>query len=162
MKESYRIWDRVDERWLTHKDRVFINPDGEVVKVNKFGHIKKLNQQRYLVHYDVSLTDVNNKLLYEGDFVKLYEPLSTDDNKKSETKEEKELIYTVGFIPQIYSYVLFNISNPTQVIFLQDGFKVEIIGNVFDTPEVLELNPDLAEQVSKMKTFTVSEVVDNE
>ena len=146
---SFRIWDRVNECWLTEKDKVFVNSNGELIKVGAFGRIKTLNKQRYIVHKDVDVTDKNENYIYEGDFVDV-DMVLTGKYKGKHIKT----VCTIAYVPDALTFALLDVSTE-KVYPFRNNMVLEVIGNVFDTPEIVEeLNPRLASQVKQLRTFT--------
>lgn len=122
--------------WLK-KDKEMIMVDDMVWNSGNFEYIGDGITYQYLPHeielmQSTGLTDINGKEIFEGDILKV-----TDEHSWLEVvsfSEEKAMFISKEIkrktdIPESPLYDLFN----------TDIFKIEIIGNIYENPELLEV-----------------------
>lgn len=125
----YRVYDTQKKRWLKYD--VYLMPNGDLYKLEKpifrkRNTLKQLSTERYIVHRDIGLTDKNGVLIYQGDIV------------KAMINEDETINAEVGYIPDIASYVILDFeANRYYSLGTEECSHLEVIGNVFDTPELL-------------------------
>lgn len=127
----YRVYDKKEKQWLT--DGVFIAPNDDKYKV-KNGIIgnKKLElipDFRYIYQNCIQIKDKNNKWIFEGDILKVYDPLGLNDDK----------VGLVSYCHEKAAYV-FLCYDEMNYYPLSKGIcenNSEIIGNIFETHELI-------------------------
>lgn len=120
----FRVYDNEKKTWV--KKNVYLNTDGELflIKHFLFGMIKVpliLSSDRYIYHQDIGLYDKDNKLIYEGDYL------------KAQVAEDKTMVGLVVFAHELSSYVILCVDqNEFYMLGSDVSAELQIIGNVFD------------------------------
>lgn len=118
-----RIYDRKKMCWI--KDGVYLSINNDLVNIKKYclgSGIKLLSDNRYICHQSIGLSDMKNKLIFEGDIVRFKYGENTG---------------IVTYVSELAAYVIldydthkyYNLSNKIC------SSAILVIGNVFDTPE---------------------------
>lgn len=119
MKEiKFRFWDKILNKW------VYITLQ-ELCCTN----ISWYDSDNWCEF--TGLYDKNGKEIYEGDIIKIIQ----------KSVDEIELIQTVEWIKGTgcYSIIIYNIGTYLlSDLENKDGFILEVIGNIFETPELLK------------------------
>lgn len=132
---SFRIFDKQKKRWLKHG--IYLAPNEELYILEKTVFKKKeklvpVSDERYIYHRDIGLTDKNDVLIYEGDIV------------EAMINEDETINAEVAYVDHIASYVLLDYKAGRYYSLGTEQAKlIEVIGNVFDTPELLELEEEV-------------------
>ena len=131
----YRVYDKQKKRWLKHG--IYLAPNGELYILEKTVFKKKeklvaVSDDRYIYHRDIGLTDKNDVLIYEGDIV------------EAMINEDETINAEVAYVDHIASYVLLDYKAGRYYSLGTERAKlIEVIGNVFDTPELLEFEEEV-------------------
>lgn len=123
---KFRVWDKVDKRMIVHEQ------DFIPLKVTNIGVFKLdplieenrwilMEQDRFEIMQNTGLKDKKGRELYVGDIVKAY--------KHNEYEFVREIIFSHG------SFVF---GNWWWCEFLNIFRDVEVIGNIYENPELLE------------------------
>lgn len=119
-----RIYDTKNKHWATDDFYISLKHNElYVLKKGIFGkeQLAPVPKDRYVVHNNINLYDKNNKLIFEGDYVKAH------------VSEHKVVIGLVAFIYEISSYVILSENTDEFFALSTDVCKhIQIIGNVFD------------------------------
>ena len=118
---KFRAWSKATEKMM---DWDFIKSHGNLNKLLCLGHVK--------VMQFTGLTDKNGKEIYEGDIIRLRTNF-LKNAKKEEPEDYSEHIYTVTFFDGMFALCR---GLPFNNGFVTGGV-IEIIGNVFENPELL-------------------------
>lgn len=118
---KFRVWDIDNNEWG--------NPDylecGDGGKLMYFGHSP--NREKFIIQQFTGLPDKTGKEIYEGDLVRLW-----DWNKYGDD-------YCYGKVSEVkYNYGEFYWYNPIKLDTDTISSSVEIIGNIFQNPELLK------------------------
>lgn len=133
-----RIFDKLKGRWI--KNDIYISTNENMFKIDRtlFKNKEKLVQvssERYVIHKDIGLVDKNYQLIYEGDIV------------NAQISEDEFIIVEIAYVNQTASYMAFDFKTDTAYSITEEGCKfMEVVGNVFDTPELLEVTEDKAKE----------------
>lgn len=134
---SFRIFDKQKKRWLKHG--IYLAPNEELYILEKTVFKKKeklvpVSDERYIYHRDIGLTDKNDVLIYEGDIV------------EAMINENETINAEVAYVDHIASYVLLDYKTSRYYSLGAEQAKlIKVIGNVFDTPELLEFEEEVSE-----------------
>lgn len=125
----YRVWDNKEKVWVRD---IFLSPNNDlwIKKRTQFGN-KKLSlvpDGRYKYQLAICETDINGIAIYEGDICK--------------TKDGK--VGLIAYAPEKVAYLFFDYNNYKYYQLDKNicNTHLEIIGNIFETPELI---PDLKE-----------------
>lgn len=139
----FRVWDNTLKRWLPTEDGIWFDIEGEYGGTNKANLsilIKSINA--FSVRQFTGLLDKNEKKIFEGDILKcpqIFSPknysigfvvFQNGSFKLAKGEEQDEDLKPFGF----WDCYGFN-DTPTRSDFWD---QAEIIGNIFETPELLQ------------------------
>lgn len=98
-------------------------------------------RDNYVVMQYTGLKDKNGTEIYEGDICKVSNDTHYSNNYfNTEDKWKMTMISTL----KDYCYMFYDIEDKFMTIYfieaLEDGMSIEIIGNIFENPELLEGN----------------------
>lgn len=152
---KFRVWDDIDKKWV--KDFCVITDCGSVQIYNSYGiptpPRKRVSEgEEYIIQQFTGLSDKNGKEIYEGDIVK--ETVEKGPNlperyKDFILKDSVEQItwdyYTDGeYVEKIECFMFGDRNSLSELIHRTTGnyhewlYTYEIIGNIFETPELLK------------------------
>ena len=124
---SYRVYDLEQKCWAS--DNIYLNQNDELflIKQSLFGMIKvplELSHDKYVYHKDINLYDKNNRLVYEGDYI------------RAEVSDDKVVIGVVVYAPELSSYIIL-CENDNEYFLLGNQVcdYIQVVGNVFDGHE---------------------------
>lgn len=141
MIPRFRVWSDQEKRLIPSEDILAIDYENEEIDAQKIYFEDGLPVERDIYTYgfeniklmqSTGLTDKNGKEIFEGDILKItdehswLEVVSFSENKAMFVSKE---IKRKTDIPESPLYDLFN----------TDIFKIEIIGNIYENPELLEV-----------------------
>lgn len=125
----YRVYDTQKKRWLKYDIYLMPNEDLYMLEkpiFRKRNKLVQLSKERYVYHRDIGLTDKNGVLIYQGDIV------------KANINEGEYINAEVAYVEHIASYVILDFKEGRYYsLGTEECSHLEIIGNVFDTPELL-------------------------
>lgn len=131
MIPRYRAWDKEFKEMVQVDALVF---EEQIIKATyKNGNIVKEDLKNYVLMQSTGLTDKNGKEIFEGDILKItdehswLEVVSFSENKGAFVSKE---IRKNADIPE----------SPLWDLFITHIFKIEIIGNVWEDPELAEVS----------------------
>ena len=142
---QYRIWDRVEERWLNETDKIFISLSGELYKHNFLSFIRrqKLNNRRYVIHQLIGKDEQDNPI-YEGDIVELM-------------IKDKTYLCLIVYIEDISSYALIECASKEHYYFtFYPDTKIKKLGNVLDDYQLIR-NQEMFKAAKNNRRLEVSE-----
>ncbi len=122
----YRVWDQINNRWLTDFEDVYLNPDGAVfvAKKGRFGRIKlEKAPVGCTLHHGTGLADMVGMPIFEGDLLEVIDV----DGGNSE-------VGVVAFEFSLGQYIVLIDRTSTWYPLNQDacGKLTRVIGNVFE------------------------------
>lgn len=121
----YRCYDTDEQKWIKN---FYITPDGAMFTFKKklFGSsLEPMPTNRYILHRSIEETDRNGKKMYEGDIV-----VNTEDN---------DVKGVIAYSADHAAYYIFDKKhNSYYGIINASRDEMEVIGNVFDNPDILE------------------------
>lgn len=123
MIPRFRAWDKEFKEMVQVDALVF---DEQVIKATyKNGNVVKEDLKNYVLMQSTGLTDKNGEEIFEGDILEVNDWLEVVS-----FSEEKAMFVSKGIgFPETSLYDLLD----------SDIFTVEIIGNIYENPELLEV-----------------------
>ena len=85
------------------------------------------------------LKDKNDKLIYEGDIVKFAEYDWTDFSFKDWEQEKTEIVWGSGHSYPAFDLKTHNFDCNGLAYIFEEGWTIEVIGNIYENPELLEV-----------------------
>ena len=126
---KYRVWAKVNECYLDMEaDYFYLAPDGTFYEITQLrnGEID-YNEVRADIQFYTGLKDRNNKEIYEGDIVKLYDIRYT-----------KPLIGKVCFNTERGRWMIYQNVSQGRDLTAEKASKCEIVGNIYENSELLK------------------------
>lgn len=126
----YRVWDNEEKIWVS--EGVYLSPYNDLLIETKtrfdYKKLSLVQEGRYTYQFAIGETDINGKAIFEGDICK------AKDGKSG----------VIAFTPERAAYLFFDYSNYKYYQLDKNicNTHLEIVGNVFETPELI---PDLKE-----------------
>lgn len=129
----YRVYDTKKKRWV--KESIYLSPNNDLSTSTKalFGaeKLSLVSNQRYILHKDIGLQDINGKFIFEGDIAKVE---INDESDQTTTLVTGLVAYHIDHA----SYYLFDYLNSKYYPLNSDICKyLEVIGNIFDNDDLL-------------------------
>lgn len=126
---EYRVYDKKRKKFVN--DEIYLNPNGELLKPNKsfLGWTKPtfVSENRYVYQKSIGLSDMNNKEIYVGDYV------------KAQVADDREIIGLVTFAEEISSYIILCFETDEFFTLGSEVSKfIKVIGNVFNEPKEMK------------------------
>lgn len=125
---KFRVWCKNRNEW--EKDAVALLPNGSLKELRTH---RPLSNESHIVLFATGLHDKNGKEIYEGDILKSFDPSGEEDRT-----------FAVDYDKSAGGYVFealagFDDFDVTTIPWAKDmGFEFEIIGNIYENPELLE------------------------
>ena len=142
---KFRVWDKKAKK-MRYSNKFMIRADGTLLYNKKtiecgdeyYNELEYLNENRYEIIESTGLKDKNGNEIYEGDIVKIRAILvyerDTWDGESGEYSGRQQVEEEVECIRVINSmHTLIYLLNPNWV-----DFEMEVIGNKYENPELLE------------------------
>ena len=134
MIPKFRAWDSVKKKFVEH---FFITENGLICNMEKqtsdYNFPMPVEKSELILMQSTGLKDKNGKEIFEGDILKVanndsswFEVVKYDHDKAMFISKEVNLKYEVPETP------LYDLFSPYP-------FKVEVIGNIYENPELLEV-----------------------
>ena len=129
---KFRVWDETEKN-MVYFDGVFYNKKpytegSSFPQYDSTPHYHKLSD----LMQSTGLKDKNGKLIYEGDIAKFKDNITTNGSKTHIAVIEHNETFNV-FMYRVECMGLFTV-NKVQ----NENFDVEVIGNIYENPELLE------------------------
>lgn len=147
-----RVYDKKEKQWI--KEGIYLDPNNDdlyIIEKGKFGKgkLKLVSSEKYIYHNDIRLNDKNGVLIHEGDIV------------EAEINPNEFIMTMVAWCPNIAAYALLDFETDTGYPLGKEQCKyIRIMGNIFDTPNVIEFDKEETnEKVSEKET--TEETVNN-
>lgn len=146
MKSKFRVWDSINNRWVSSMKYFFIADNGEIYieTENSTGEesfvIKKLTNLKYhKISMYTGLTDTNKNAIYEGDVVKQHYFHAGYDSKTLGMYERDENIIGKVAIDELGTYTETSNDIYYWAFYVEEPWEqIEVIGNIYEHPELLE------------------------
>lgn len=126
----YRVYDLEKQKWV--KDRIYLSPlpqsDLYILKKNFLGKDKLVlvENDRYIVHKFIDLYDKDSNMVFEGDII------------KAQISDDKTVAGIVSYFTNWSAYVVFCFDLDEFYVLGDEICQyISVIGNVFDTPELV-------------------------
>ncbi len=112
---EFRAWDKFYKKWF---------PEDDMHPIGGFYYIGGMQDDHYILCQYTGLNDRNGTKIFEGDIVKV------NNINNSEDIFISEVIFEMGAwkVGSIHIYT-----------FLQMAVSLEVIGNIFQNPELLDI-----------------------
>lgn len=125
---KYRIWDYDLERFAEKEFDFLIKPNGDlyIMRDNKLTFFYK---DFYEITIFTGLKDKNDKEIYVGDILEYKYP------RDKRLKKHKSPVY---FLKNEASFGITDLYNNELPLYMLTAENCEIIGNIFENPELLE------------------------
>lgn len=128
----HRVYNNKNKCWT--KEDVYISTSGGMFSLkksfmNRFGFykLKPVSEHTHIVQNVIGVHDKNNKLIYEGDIC------------RCEINDGKSVICVVGFAPECASYLFLDYKDSVFYPITKEVCdRIEIIGNIFDNPNLAD------------------------
>lgn len=128
---KFRVWNKQNNSMIPD-DFIAIDLDGEISEIDMFDDCTWKGTARcknkYILMQYTGLKDKNGTEIYEGDIL---EVMSFEGNKNICSVTFNDGCFShVGYLGDLRTYPLRD--------FLFNGSKLEVIGNIYENPELLE------------------------
>jgi uncharacterized phage protein (TIGR01671 family) len=128
-KHKYRVWDKDEHKWLELSGDIFLAfSDGEMQVIEGSQEYAEEHENVEIVEW-TGLKDRNNKEIYEGDIVQAI-------HRIHDCGDDKENLYNYFQVTFLNGNFMFG-NNNAHEFFNKYTFR-EVIGNIFENPELLE------------------------
>ena len=118
---KFRLWDKLGNKIVTPNKIIYLNLLGQVVTDSpENGEIIPFSKDTYELNQSTGLQDVTGKDIYEGDIIS--DPMGIG-----------QIVFDSG------SFCIKWNDNPNESILILESELLEIIGNLFETPELLKV-----------------------
>lgn len=128
---KFRVWDTEEKELIYDAENTYDYmhpcPGGKIIEASCFGDV--LEDKRYIVEQCTGLKDKNDKLIYEGDIVKITGDVMTIPLKYMDCLF-KVIWADIGFC--------FELLNEKDVPGFCECWEYEVVGNCHENPELLE------------------------
>lgn len=123
-KLKFRIWKKSMKRWLC-EDCQYLQMDGKKVHAAPWSTLEwDIPSDDYIIQQFTGEYDKNKKEIYEGDIIRSYSEEFINENYTGE----------VVFVDAGYHVKV----NEKDYMGIWSGDDIEVIGNIFETPELLK------------------------
>ncbi|MCM1497322.1 MAG: YopX family protein [Clostridium sp.] len=144
---KFRVWDNADQEFVEESDIFRITQNGSIIFNNALNNIEpEVNYKRLIVEQCTGLRDKNGSLIYEGDIISDFEYGVNCIVKFGKLNFKKVSEYNSSIIDvscecfyftELETGKLLNVLRQSHNVPEKDW---EIIGNIHETPELLENN----------------------
>lgn len=125
---KFRVWCQNFNEW--EKDRILIATNGDIYHLSEKRGLRLVNPETHIVQRFTGVFDKEGKAIYEGDICKAF--TANDDT---------EFIAPVKFDPYEGFFLDSRTESWDRIVYdggVRIGNKVEVIGNIFENPELKE------------------------
>lgn len=123
---KYKLWCKNKNEW--EKDSWVILPNGNIAWIEYGNIVGCANPKNHILVRSTGLKDINDKYIYEGDIIKSVSIIHKDEQPVSIIKWDRgqyDVFDNEGsWISSLYKYMMVN--------------NIEVIGNVYENPELLK------------------------
>lgn len=131
---KFRAWNKELKSFLIH------NEEDKTFDLNVFNSV--LKNPKYLIMQCTGLKDKNGKLIYEGDIVKYAEYDWSDFAFKDWEQEIGKVVWGGNYDYPAFDLEKHNFECNSFAHIFNEGWTIEVIGNTYENPELLEEQND--------------------
>lgn len=136
---KFRVWCENNQEW--EKDTILIsNKNMYEIRNDKFTKYTDIDPKNHIINFCTGLKDKNGKLIYEGDILRVIGNRDTSGYGVVEYLQAGCQFFVNGYLNNPSPYHPRKKGEFYQQ--LQEWLCTEVIGNIYENPELLEVHHD--------------------